>query len=55
MIKTVQNQSLYTSLVSLGCSMFINLSYLNTFYLKAFRQLEISLVSLTLCLDVLKN
>lgn len=55
MIETVQNDLFYTSLVSLGCSMFINLMYLNTFYLKAFRQLEISLVSLTLCLDVLKN
>ena len=38
MIYTVQNISVYTSLVSLGCSMFINLMYLNTFYLKAFRQ-----------------
>lgn len=55
MIKTVENQNIYTSLVSLGCSMFINLMYLNTFYLKAFRQMEISLVSLTICMDLLKN
>jgi ABC-type multidrug transport system fused ATPase/permease subunit len=55
MIYTVQNISIYTSLVSLGCSMFINLMYLNTFYLKAFRQMEISLYSLTLCMDFLKQ
>ncbi len=55
MIETVQNVSLFTSLVSLGCSMFINLMYLNTFYLKAFRQMEISLYSLTLSIDFLKR
>ncbi len=55
MIKTVEKQQLYKSLVSLGSSMFINLMYLNTFYLKAFRQMEISLVSLTLCMNLLKS
>ena len=35
--------------------MFINLLYLNTFYLKAFRQMEISLYSLTLCFDKLRS
>ena len=55
MIYTVQNISIYTSLVGLGCSMFINLMYLNTFYLKAFRQMEISLYSLTLCIHFLKH
>lgn len=55
MIYTVQNISIYTSLVSLGCSMFINLMYLNTFYLKAFRQTEISLFSLTLCMNFLHD
>jgi hypothetical protein len=55
MVYTVQNISIYTSLVSLGCSMFINLMYLNTFYLKAFRQMEISLYSLTICMNFLKQ
>jgi hypothetical protein len=55
MVLTVKNQTSYTSLVSLGCSMFINLLYLNTFYLKAFRQAEISLYSLTVVFDRLKK
>ena len=55
MILTVKNQSSYTSLVSLGCSMFINLLYLNTFYLKAFRQTEVSLYSLTVVFNLLKK
>jgi len=55
MVLTVKNQTSYTSLVSLGCSMFINLLYLNTFYLKAFRQTEVSLYSLTVVFDRLKK
>ena len=55
MVLTVKNQTSYTSLVRLGCSMFINLLYLNTFYLKAFRQTEVSLYSLTVVFERLKN
>jgi TRAP-type C4-dicarboxylate transport system permease small subunit len=55
MIKTVPNQGTNTSIVGLGCGLFIGLMYLNTFFLKCFRQMEISLVSLTLCMDALRG